>query len=41
MGHEARQSFERLDPAAEYEAGVRRFAEWVRSTARSRSGSSL
>ena len=41
MGHEARQSFERLDPAAEYETGVRRFAEWVRSTARSRNGSSL
>jgi glycosyltransferase involved in cell wall biosynthesis len=41
MGHEARQCFERLDPAAEYEAGVRRFAEWVRSTARSRNGSSL
>jgi glycosyltransferase involved in cell wall biosynthesis len=40
MGHEARQSFERLDPAAEYEAGVIRFAEWIRSTARDRNGSS-
>jgi alpha-maltose-1-phosphate synthase len=41
MGREARQSFERLDPTAEYETGVQRFAEWVRSTARSRGGSSL
>jgi len=40
MGHEARQSFERRDPAAEYEAGVIRFAEWIRSTARDRNGSS-
>jgi glycosyltransferase involved in cell wall biosynthesis len=41
MGHAARQSFERLDPAAEYEAGVRRFAEWIRSSPRSRDGSAL
>jgi glycosyltransferase involved in cell wall biosynthesis len=40
MGHEARQSFERLDPAAEYEAGVIRFAQWIRCTARDRNGSS-
>jgi len=40
MGHEARQSFEQRDPAAEYEAGVIRFAEWIRSTARDRNGSS-
>ena len=33
MGREARQDFERLDPAAEYEAGVIRFAEWIRSCA--------
>jgi len=33
MGHEARQDFERLDPAAEYEAGVIRFADWIRTSA--------
>jgi glycosyltransferase involved in cell wall biosynthesis len=39
MGNLARQSFDRLDPAAEYEAGVLRFADWLRSTARGRNGS--
>ena len=36
MGHEARQDSERLDPAAEYEAGGIRSAEWVHTLARDR-----
>jgi glycosyltransferase involved in cell wall biosynthesis len=39
MGHEARESFEELDPAAEYETGILRFAEWVSSSAQNRYGS--